>query len=277
MDSESRSGEGVIMAGEKARLSFEHERQVARLTLAAPKANILDRAMMQALLTELKKLQNEPSVKAIVLDAEGDHFSFGASIEEHLPTKIGQTLVDLRELLYAFTQSPAPVIAAVRGQCLGGGFELVLACDLVIADESAQFALPEIKLGVFPPAGAALLPVRIGASRASDFVLTGSSWSAERALAIGLVHRCAPRGSLERELQEWLTSDFLPRSGAGLRFAAQAARHTVVRAIKQDLPTLEELYLYELMRHPDGVEGIQAFLEKRQPRWGSKPVAAHAV
>jgi cyclohexa-1,5-dienecarbonyl-CoA hydratase len=255
------------MAGEKVRLTFQHERQVARLTLAAPKANILDRAMMAALLAELKKLHDEQSLKAVVLDAEGDHFSFGASIEEHLPTNIGRTLVDLRELLYAVTQVPAPVIAAVRGQCLGGAFELVLACDLVIADESAQFGLPEIKLGVFPPAGAALLPIRIGAGRASDFVLTGASWTAERALPIGLIHRCAPRGVLEQELQEWLASDFLPRSAAGLRFAAQAARRPVVRAIKHELPGLEELYLYELMRHPDGVEGVQAFLEKRQPRW----------
>jgi cyclohexa-1,5-dienecarbonyl-CoA hydratase len=255
---------------EKVRFRFEHERQVARLTLAAPKANILDSAMMQSLLAELKKLQDEPSLKAIVLDAEGDHFSFGASIEEHLPTRIGHTLRELSELLSVVTQAPAPVIAGIRGQCLGGGFELVLACDLVIADESAQFALPEIKLGVFPPAGAALLPVRIGAARAADLVITGSSWSAERALAIGLVQRCASRGSLERELQEWLSSDFLPRSAAGLRFAAQAARRPVVHALKQELPKLEELYLYELMRHPDGVEGVQAFLEKRQPRWATE-------
>lgn len=271
MDRKAGSGEGITMGGEKLHLSFEHERQVARLRLAAPKGNILDCAMMQALIAQLHKLPAEPRLKAVVLDAEGDHFSFGASIEEHLPEKIGPTLTQLRELLYAVTQAPAPVIAAVRGQCLGGGFELVLACDLVIADESAQFALPEIKLGVFPPAGAALLPVRIGAGRVSDFVITGSGWSAERALAIGLVQRITPRGLLERELQEWLAADFLPRSSAGLRFAAHAARRSVVQAIEKELPALEDIYLSVLMKHPDGFEGVQAFLEKRPPRWAAKP------
>jgi cyclohexa-1,5-dienecarbonyl-CoA hydratase len=240
---------------------------VARITLAAPKANILDRAMMTSLVQTFNELGRDGNLKAIVLGSQGPHFSFGASIEEHLPEQIAATLTQLHELLRTVAMAPVPVIAAVRGQCLGGGFELALACDLIIAEESAQFGLPEIKLGVFPPAGAALLPVRIGASRAAEMVLTGNSWTASQAAAAGLVHRLAPAGNLESALGSWLASDFLPRSATALSFAVQAARRPVLHALQHDLPAVEHLYLNELMRQPDAVEGLLAFMEKRQPKW----------
>jgi len=251
---------------------IDHD-QVARITLAAPKANILDRAMMTNLVETFNELSWDGNLKAIVLGSEGPHFSFGASIEEHLPRHIAATLTQLHELLRAVTMAPAPVIAAVRGQCLGGGFELALACDLIIAEESAQFGLPEIKLGVFPPAGAALLPLRIGTSRTAELLLTGHSWTASQAAAVGLVHRLAPAGELGSALESWLESDFLPRSATGLCFAAQAARRPVLHALQHDLPSLEHLYLNELMRLPDAVEGLQAFMEKRQPKWAKGTAA----
>ena len=133
----------------KIRLELTHSGQVARITLAAPKANILDKAMMLGLGTVLDEVAARENLKAIVLAGEGPHFSFGASIEEHLPDRIGDTLLQLRNLLLKIAAAPAPTIAAVRGQCLGGGLELALACDLIVADENAQFALPEVKLGVF--------------------------------------------------------------------------------------------------------------------------------
>src|SRR5512146_2427934 len=241
--------------------------RVARITLAAPKSNILDRAMLISLVEAFNELNWDGNLKAIVLGSEGPHFSFGASIEEHLPEHIAATLTQLHELLRAVAMAPAPVIAAVRGQCLGGGFELALACDLIIAEESAQFGLPEIKLGVFPPAGAALLPVRIGASRAAELILTGHSWTASQAKAAGLVHRLLPAGELGSGLESWLAVDFLTRSAAGLCFAARAARRPLLHALEHDLPALEHLYLNELMRLPDAIEGLQAFIEKRQPKW----------
>ncbi|MBZ5525960.1 MAG: enoyl-CoA hydratase/isomerase family protein, partial [Acidobacteriia bacterium] len=173
------------------------------------------------------------------------------------------------DLLRTIVASPAPVIAAVRGQCLGGGLELALACDMIVADETAQFALPEIKLGVFPPAGAALLPVRVGASRASELVLTGETWSASKAASAGLVRRVFTALRFEASLEEWLEADFLPRSAVALRHAAWAARRPILRALEHDLPEMERLYLNELMTHPDAEEGIRAFMEKRAPRWNS--------
>ena len=251
----------------KVRLELAHNGQVARITLAAPKANILDKAMMLGLSAALGELAEQRNLKAIVLAGAGVHFSFGASIEEHLPDRIADTLAHLRKLLLKMAAAPAPMIAAVRGQCLGGGFELALACDLIVAEENAQLGLPEIKLGVFPPAGAALLPVRVGTGRAAEMVLTGASWTANHTAAAGLVNKVFPVGELETHLDEWLKSDFLPRSAAALCFAAQASRRPLVRALETDLPALEHLYLDQLMGQPDAVEGVLAFLEKRQPHW----------
>jgi cyclohexa-1,5-dienecarbonyl-CoA hydratase len=260
----------------KIRLELTHNGQVARITLAAPKANILDKAMMLGFGAALDELAAQNNLKAIVLAGAGAHFSFGASIEEHLPDRIADTLAHLRKLLLKMAAAPAPTIAAVRGQCLGGGFELALACDLIVAEENAQFALPEIKLGVFPPAGAALLPMRVGSGRAAEAVLTGASWTANQSLGLGLVNKVFSCGGLETQLDAWLESDFLPRSAAALRFAAQASRRPLVRALETDLPSLERLYLNQLMNQPDAVEGILAFLEKRQPRWSTDLAALPA-
>jgi len=253
----------------KVRLELTHNHQIARITLAAPKANILDTAMMIGLGATLEELAAHSNLKAIVLAGEGQHFSFGASIEEHLPGQISDTLAHLRELLLKMAHAPAPLVAAVRGQCLGGGFELALACDLIVAEDSAQFGLPEIKLGVFPPAGAALLPLRIGSGRAAEMVLTGTSVTAAQAVAAGLINKVFPNAELEQQLEDCLQRDFLPRSAPALRFAAQAVRLPLIRALEDDLPTLERIYLDELMQAADASEGVLAFMEKRQPRWSA--------
>jgi cyclohexa-1,5-dienecarbonyl-CoA hydratase len=262
------------MSPTKVKLAFEHGGQVARVNLAAPKANILDRVMMSELAGALDQVESRRNLKAIVLTAAGPHFSYGASVEEHLPEQIGGTLAQLHGLLRRMAALPAPTLAAVRGQCLGGGFELVLACDLILAEETAQFGSPEIKLAVFPPAATALLPVRLGAAAAGALVLTGASWSGKAAAEFGLVARTAPAGELDAALARWLEQDFLPRSAAALRHAVRAARRPVQRALAEELPELERLYLEELMAEPDAVEGIRSFLEKRPPRWQHKGEAA---
>jgi len=261
------------MSDYKVRLELPHDGRTARITLAAPKANILDRAMiaeLEAAFTETRGYV----VNAIVLAADGPHFSFGASVEEHLPEKIADTLAALHGLLRAMVDAPAPVIAAVRGQCLGGGFELVLACDLVLAEKSAQFACPEIKLGVFAPAASALLPVKAGQALASRMLLAADSITGADAAAQGWVARAVSEGELESALDQWLTSEFLTRSASSLSYACRAARLRVREALEHDLPMLEHLYLNELMKTPDAVEGIRAFLEKRAPKWTNAAVAA---
>src|SRR5579864_331393 len=133
------------MTNNRVRLELTHDDQVARIILARPKANIVDRAVMLEFIEILRELAPCADLKAIIVASEGPHFSFGASVEEHLPEQIAKTLVLLRTLLQELISAPAPTIAAVRGQCLGGGFELALACDLIVAEGNAQFALPEVK------------------------------------------------------------------------------------------------------------------------------------
>jgi cyclohexa-1,5-dienecarbonyl-CoA hydratase len=256
----------------KIRVEFEHEGQVACIVLAAPKANIVDQAMIAELESAFDGLAARRDLKAIVLTGEGPNFSFGASVQEHLPEQISGTLARLHALLRRIAEAPAPTIASVRGQCLGGGLELALACDLVIAEETPQLGCPEIQLGVFPPAASALLPVRIGAGPAASLVLTGTSVTGTAAAAIGLLARTAGPGQLETVLAKWLAADFLPRSPSALRCAALAVRRPLMHALEHDLPVLERLYLQDLMSEPDAAEGIRAFLEKRPPSW-SRPGA----
>ena len=256
----------------KARLEWLCDRRVAKVILSAPKANILDEGMVSDLEAIFYALQAERDVCAIVVTGDGPHFSFGASVEEHLPERIEGALGRLSNLLRRMAALPAPTIAAVRGQCLGGGFEVALACDLIVAEESAQIGAPEIRLGVFPPAASALLPVRIGVARASAMILTGKSYSGAQAANMGLLFEAFPDGQLEAGLTKMLDDFFLPRSAAALRHAARAMRRNVERALAEDLPSLDRFYLLELMREPDAVEGIKAFLERRAPDWNRKEV-----
>lgn len=255
------------MAPIRARLDYSHDGRVATIALAAPKANIVDRAMIAAIEAHLEAVAARDDVAVLVIAADGPHFSFGASVEEHLPDQIGATLTSLHRLLRRMIALPAPTVAAVRGMCLGGGFELVLACDLIVAAEGAQFACPEIKLGVFPPAASALLPARIGSARAAAMTLTGAALTARQAETAGLVARVVADTDFDVAPAAFVAETFASRSAVALRHAAAAIRQDVVRAIDAALPEAERLYLDELMTHPDPVEGIRAFLEKRPPRW----------
>ncbi len=258
----------------KARLERACDGMVARVFLAAPKANVLDRVMVEELDAIFAELERERDLRAVIIQGEGAHFSFGASVEEHLPEQIADALARLGGLLRRVANLPAPTIAALRGQCLGGGFELALACDLIIAEESAQLGAPEIKLGVFPPAATALLPIRIGVAGASAMILTGESWTGVRALQQGLVARVAPDGALDAVVAAYVNEWLLPRSANSLRHATRAVRRAIVQALNEDLPKLDRLYLDDLMGEPDAVEGIRAFLERRSPNWLRKEVLA---
>ena len=257
------------MTEKRAKLELTDEGKVARVYLADPRSNIVDLAMMEDLNEILDGLADRRDLVAVVLGAEGPSFSYGASVPEHLPDQIGRALAGLHGLIGRLLELPAPTIAAVRGQCLGGGLELVLACDLIQAEETAQLGVPEIKLGVFPPAASALLPPRLGSGRAAALILTGTTWTGTEAAAVGLVTRLALDGDLDSALNSWLGKEFVHRSPVGLLHAARAVRRSSRRAVADELPELERQYLEELMAEPDAVEGIQAFLDKREPQWSS--------
>jgi cyclohexa-1,5-dienecarbonyl-CoA hydratase len=162
---------------------------------------------------------------------------------------------------------PAVTIALVQGRCLGGGFELALCCDLILSAPGAAYGLPEIALGVFPPAAAVLLPARVGAARATSAIVAGEVRAAEHWAEAGLLEAIVEDGDLERALTAWDERHLAPRSAAAVRQAALAARTGLRETVERLLPASECRYLGEVMRTHDAKEGIQAFLEKRTPVW----------
>jgi len=167
---------------------FEHEGGLLRLRLARPKANIIDAEMIKALSLALDNRLASARLSAVLLDAEGPHFSFGASVEEHMPKHCAGMLASLHGLLKQMLDCPVPILVAIQGQCLGGGLEVACGGNLLFAHPEARLGQPEIKLGVFAPAASCLLPERIGAAQAQDLLWSGRSVDGIEAHRIGLVN-----------------------------------------------------------------------------------------
>jgi cyclohexa-1,5-dienecarbonyl-CoA hydratase len=244
---------------------LERDGALLRLRLARPKANLIDAAMIGALVNAFSSHRENPGLLAALVDHEGAHFSFGASVEEHLPDRCEQMLRDLHSLLHEMLGWPRPILMAVRGQCLGGGLEFAAAGTLVFAAPDAQLGQPEIKLGVFAPAASVLLPLRVGQARAEDLLLSGRPISALHAATWGLVHEVADDPAAAA--LSYFERNLLGKSAAALALAVRAARESFAELARARLDHVEALYLDKLMATRDANEGLQAFIEKRQPRW----------
>jgi cyclohexa-1,5-dienecarbonyl-CoA hydratase len=253
------------MTGTPLKVWLEKDGALLRLRLAKPKANLIDAAMIRALTDAFASHKGNPGLLAALVDHEGPHFSFGASVEEHLPERCEQMLRELHSLLHEMLGWPRPILMAVRGQCLGGGLELAAAGSLIFAAPDAQLGQPEIKLGVFAPAASVLLPLRIGQARAEDLLLSGRSIGAAQAAAWGLASEVAddPAAAAMAYFEKHLAG----RSAAALGLAVRAAREPFAELARARLDDVEALYLEKLMSTRDANEGLIAFIEKRQPKW----------
>ncbi|WP_065261705.1 enoyl-CoA hydratase-related protein [Pseudomonas bananamidigenes] len=242
--------------------------RVVLIRLNRPQArNALDTALMCELLDTLKTLDSDPGVGCFLVTGTKKYFAAGADIKE----MYGKSCLDMIQEDYfagwdAFAALRTPKVAAVAGFAYGGGCELAMMCDVIVADESAQFALPEITLGVMPGMGGTQRLTRlIGRAKAMDMILTGRSMSAREAEQSGLVSRVTAAGQL---LEEALA--IAHRIGGFPRISTLAAREAVNRA---DESGLREGLLFErrsfhgLFATPGQKEGMQAFLEKREPRF----------
>lgn len=244
---------------------FEAEGRLLRLRLNQPKANLIDAAMIAALDRALREHQGNPQLAAILLDAEGSHFSFGASVEEHLPEACAAMLKGLHTLLLRMVESSVPVLVAVRGQCLGGGLEVALAGHLIFVAPDAVLGQPEMKLGVFAPAASCLMPELAGPMRAYDLLLSGRSVSGAEAVALGIAYQAG--ADPEAAALAYFKDHLEPKSASSLRLAVKAARCDFAARFRSKIEKLERMYLDELMRTHDAVEGLQAFLAKRVAQW----------
>lgn len=248
------------------RFSTERSGQVERIVLDRPNGNILDLEMLAAIRERIEQISGDPGpCKLLVFEGAGRHFSFGASVEEHLPDKIGRMLPAFHRLFWNLERLSIPTAAVVRGQCLGGGFELALWCGLVFCDSTARFGAPEIKLGVFPPIASIVLPWRVSGARSTQMILSGETIDGKSATHIGIADRCTE--DPEADLQSWIAENIEGKSAVAVRIAWRASRRLLADALRNDLTSLESLYLDELMSHEDPVEGISAFVERRPPVW----------
>jgi cyclohexa-1,5-dienecarbonyl-CoA hydratase len=248
------------------RCTTEHSGQIERIVLNRPKANILDCEMLAAIRERIAQLAEAPgAAKLLVFEGAGGNFSFGASVEEHLPDRVTGLLRQFHRLFLDLERLSIPTAAVVRGQCLGGGFELALWCGYVVCEPSARFGVPETKLGVFPPMAALALPWRVTGARSTQMILSGESLAGEEAARCGIADLCTD--DAEAALQEWFRTRLASKSAVALRAAWRASRRLLADSLKNDIWSLEKYYLTDLMSHQDPVEGLSAFLEHRPPVW----------
>ncbi|HET6372313.1 MAG TPA: enoyl-CoA hydratase/isomerase family protein [Candidatus Polarisedimenticolia bacterium] len=257
-----------MMAAPPVRVQIDEAGAFWSVVLDTPKANLLDLAKIFALTAIFEEAARAPRLKAIVISGEGPNFCYGASVEEHMPGSCESMIPAFGRLFDAILRSGVTCVAAVRGHCLGGGMELATVCQRVVASPDARMGQPEITLGVFAPLAAAILPERVGQVRSEELQVTGRIIGAAESLEIGLADEVAE--DPVAAARAWVSAHLLPRSASSLRLAVRAARVGLAGRLRASLPPIERLYLDELMRTDDAVEGLRAFLQKRAPVWSDR-------
>ncbi|MBX3028831.1 MAG: enoyl-CoA hydratase/isomerase family protein [Chloroflexi bacterium] len=245
---------------------------VALVTIHRPEVlNALDRSTMRSLAETLETLDADPACRAIVITGAGERaFAAGADIRAMVDMSREDHLAD--DPLAAWDRVAAigtPTIAAVRGYCLGGGFELALACHMVVAADDAVLGLPEVGLGIMPGAGGTQRLTRIvGPARATELILTGRRMDAREADRLGLVSRLVPAADLlDAALALAAAVAAMPTQAvrAALGAIAAASRLPLDQGV-----ALERRLFADLFDTPDQAEGMRAFLERREPRWSDR-------
>ncbi|MDP1623263.1 MAG: enoyl-CoA hydratase-related protein [Bacteroidales bacterium] len=253
---------------QKIKVEFIYEGTVARVILDDGKANILDGMMMKEITEFLTALKSNKDVKLVTFEGAGNNFSYGASVVEHTKDKAAEMLNGFHMMFYTLIDLHLPTLAKISGQCLGGGFELPLACNFIFADKSAKIGQPEIILGVFAPPASIMLPLKVGNARAEELLITGKIISADEAKAMGLVNDVfEDKSAMDLATDDWIKKNILGKSASALKFATRAARASFDFFMLKHLPEFTDMYVNEMMETHDANEGITAFIEKRKPVW----------
>jgi cyclohexa-1,5-dienecarbonyl-CoA hydratase len=241
----------------------------AAITLARPPQNVIDVSMMEELSEALKQLEQRPEISAVVFSGSGQNFSAGVDVAAHTPDKIREMLSRFHAVIRALVSTKKVTVAVVRGNCLGGGAELAMVCDMVFTVRDAHWAFPEIHLGCFPPVASVGLAALVGQKRAAELVLTGRQISGAEALAIGLANAAVDDDELATVADETLKR-LAKLSPASLAVTKKAVYCWDAMHFDKGLARAEQIYLEELMKTEDAQEGIRAWLEKREPVWKAK-------
>jgi cyclohexa-1,5-dienecarbonyl-CoA hydratase len=246
-------------------ISFEVASGVARLTFKRPPLNVLNIAMMREISSALDRF-DQATAKVLVIAAEGKAFSAGVDVAEHTADKVAEMIEVFHGIFRRLDRLDVPTLAIVQGAALGGGCEVALFCDLILASDKAKFGQPEIKVGVFPPIAAVMLPRLVSRAKALELLLTGETIDAGEAYRLGLVNKVVPPDQLQAAAGEMI-GKLTSLSGVVLRTTKRAARWGGQGTFGEALNQVESLYLSELMKTHDANEGLMAFLEKRPPVW----------
>jgi cyclohexa-1,5-dienecarbonyl-CoA hydratase len=237
------------------------------LTLKRPPLNVVNIAMLREMISALEAAAQDSTMHALVLSAEGKMFSAGVDVADHTADKVGEMIPLFDRVCAALADFPAPTLAVVQGHALGGGCELALCCDLIVAAEGANFGQPEIKLATIAPIAALRLPGTVGYRRAAELLFTGDAVGAAEAARIGLINRAVPASELDQVAGQYV-GKLRGLSAAALRACKRAAR--LGADGWANLPSMEKLYLEELMSTEDAHEGVASFIEKRAPVWKNR-------
>jgi cyclohexa-1,5-dienecarbonyl-CoA hydratase len=244
---------------------------VARLTLNRPPYNVLTIDMMEEMSRAIEGLHARTEIRVILLQASADckAFSAGVAVEDSRPDRAFQMLEAFQSVFRSMLELSKPVVAVVNGPAIGGGCELAALADMILATPKARFAQPEIKLGVFPPLAAIILPHLIGHKRALEMILTGEPLGAEEAQRLGLVNRVLPEAQLEQEVEKVLAK-ITDQSAPVLEMAKRVLYETIGLPLTEAIKRSSDIYLNQLMDLDDAREGIRALVEKRKPVWKNK-------
>jgi cyclohexa-1,5-dienecarbonyl-CoA hydratase len=252
-----------------SRISVEVQGPLARILLSNPPVNVIDLAMMEELGRSLSEIEADRGISVVVISGSGRGFSAGVDVAAHTPDKVEEMLARFHGVIRSLADSRKVTVAAVQGPCLGGGAELAMVCDLVYTTESANWGFPEIKLGCYPPVAVTALAALVGQKRAADMILTGRTLSGIEAAEIGLANRAVPAAQLDAEVAECV--DRVSKlSPAALAVTKKAIYAWDAIHFDKGLARAEKIYLEELMKVEDSREGVNAFLQKREPRWQGK-------
>ena len=247
------------------KIIIEKRGNVASVIINNPPINIITLKVMDELTDALKRLIDDPEVRIVILRPGTKNIcSAGADVKEHLPEMANDLIFKIGNLTKLIISYPKPTICVINGKCLGGGMEIFISCDFVIATKSAELAVPEIKLATMPPIAIALLPKIVGLRKTYEIVLLGNSINAEEARNLGLVNFVVDDSELDDFLSKF-TNDLLEKSQIALNVAKRAILESHNLDINSAIDHASSLYLNVLAKTYDYTEGLKAFLEKRKP------------
>jgi cyclohexa-1,5-dienecarbonyl-CoA hydratase len=242
---------------------------IGRITFNRPPLNVLNIEMMKEINQALEDFQGH-SLKVLIIDADGKAFSAGVDISDHTKEKVNEMIQVFHNIFTNLLKIKAPTVALVNGAALGGGCEVAMFCDIVIASEKSKFGQPEIKVGVIPPVAAAIFPKLMWSKKALELIITGDIIKANEAKDLGLVNHILPVENFEVEVEKFITKKLASNSAVVMQLTKRAFIEGVSQNYSNSIKKIEEIYLNELMKTDDANEGLAAFMEKRQPVWKNK-------